>query len=115
MAAIVRAVIRGIGKWYADGTEAIEIHVPSDRADGLPYRVGDRVHVSLRIADGRYEAGLRSTARNPYVWICPDVISSDGKRTKLAHLVAAAGWKKNDRVLLKAYGTDITVQPTSFA
>ena len=110
MASLVSAAIRGLGNHYADGTERIEIHVPSDRALGLPYLHNIRVSVVLHIAGEPFDAGLRATAHNSYVWICPNVIAKDGKRKNLAHLVAAAGFKKNDPVHLFVDGRDIILK-----
>ena len=112
MASVVSAAIRGLGDKYVDGTERIEIHVPSDRAHGLPYSQDIRVPVVLHISGESYQAGLRATAKNSYVWICPDVVAKDGKRKKLAHVVANAGFKKNDRVFLIVDGRDIVLKAT---
>jgi hypothetical protein len=113
MTSVVNAAIRGLGDRYADGTERIEIHVPSDHARGLPYTCDIRVPVVLHVGGERYNAGLRATAQNTYVWICPNVIAKDGTRKKLAHIVADAGFKKNDRVFLVVDGRDIVLKGTT--
>ncbi len=110
MALVINAAIRGLGTIYIDGVERIEIHIPKNQADGLPYRIDDRVQVVLHIQDEFYDAGLRSTINNDYVWICPDVIGKDGKKKKLAHAIAAAGFKKNDHVLLVVNGKEIILK-----
>ena len=110
MAALVNAAIRGLGNHYADGTERIEIHVPSDRAQGLPYREDIRIPVVLHVGDEMFDAGLRATARNGYVWICPNLAAKDGRRKRLADIVATAGFKKNDHVFLLVAGNDIVLK-----
>ena len=110
MTSLVNAVIRGLGDHYADGTERIEIHVPSDHAHGLPYSKGMRVPVVLHVGGEPFDAGLRATANNAYVWICPNVVAKDGKTKKLAHIVASAGFKKNDRVGLAVDGRNIVLK-----
>lgn len=110
MAAIVNGTIRGTAKRYVDGTEAMEIWVPSDRAHGLPYTNGVRVPINLTIDAQQYSAGLRATVNNPYVWICPNVKTMDDKPAKLAHVLAAAGFNKNDKVFLVSNGNAIEVK-----
>lgn len=100
MTSTVRGTIRGIAKHYADGTEAMEIWIPKDRASGLPFSFGIRVSIDLKIDGKFYLAGLRATENNSYVWICPNVKTSEDKSTKLAHVLASAGFKKNDKVFL---------------
>jgi hypothetical protein len=113
MASVVNAVIRGLGTRYADGTEPIEIHISTDRAHGLPYSYDIRVPVALHIDGEPYHAGLRATMSNNYVWICPNVIAKDGTSKKLAHIVADAGFKKNDRIFLIVDGKDIVLKAAS--
>jgi len=110
VASLVNAAIRGLGNHYADGTERIEIHVPSDHAHGLPHSKGIRVPVVLHVGDEIFDAGLRSTAHNDYVWICPNLTAKDGCRKRLADIVAAAGFKKNDHVCLLVTGNDIVLK-----
>lgn len=110
MASLVNAAIRGLGNYYADGTERIEIHVPSDHAQDLPHSKGIRVPVVLHVGDETLDAGLRATAHNGYVWICPNLAAKDGRRKRLADIVAAAGFKKNDHVCLVVAGNDIVLK-----
>lgn len=114
MTSVVNAAIRGLGNRYGDGTERIEIHVPSDNAHGLPYSHDIRVPVVLHISGEPYHAGLRATKNNNYVWICPNVKANDGTRKKLADIIANAGFKKNDRVFLVVDGMDIVLQAASY-
>ena len=110
MASFVNAVIRGLGKPYADGTEPIEIHVLPNNAHGLPFSYGTRVPVTLTVNSETYHAGLRATVVNKYVWICPDVKTKNGTTKKLAHIVDDARFKKNERVILEVNGTDIVLK-----
>lgn len=56
MATLVDAAIRGLGDRYADGTERIEIHVPSDHDHGLPYCKGIRVPIVLHVGGEPFDA-----------------------------------------------------------
>lgn len=113
MVAVVNGTIRGIAKRYVDGTEVMEIWVPSDRARGLPYTNGIRIRINLTINGQQYEAGMRATANNSYVWICPNVKTMNDKPKKLAHVLASAGFKKNDKVFLVTDGNTIEVKAAS--
>lgn len=113
MRSVVRGTVHGLGKRYADGTEPMEIWVPSDRASGLPFTNGVRVPINLIIDGLHYRAGMRATVKNDYVWICPDVKTKDGVREKLAHVLSAAGFTKNTKVFLVTEGSNITVQAAS--
>jgi hypothetical protein len=106
----VNAVIRGLGKPYSDGTEPIEIHVPTKHANGLPYSYDTRVPVVLYINGKSYHAGLRVTKDSGYVWICPDAKAEDGTQIRLSNIVAEAGFKKNDRVSLQVDGKNIRIE-----
>jgi len=109
MVAVIDGVVRDLSKDYADGTPNFEIHVPMDRADGLPYQIGERVKVSVNIGGVEYQAGLRATTENKYAWVCPDLYASDGQRLKLGRLLIDAGYKANDQVHLLADGTLLTI------
>ena len=110
MTTVVNAVIRGLGKRYADGTEPIEIHVSTNRANGLPYCYGTRVSITLYVNGVPYHAGLRATIDNNYVWICPNTTAMDGTPNKLAHIIADAGFKKNELISLLVDGADIRIE-----
>ena len=101
--------IRGRGLYYSDGLEALEIWIPVARAEALPFRQGQRVPIVLHLPHQRYEAGLRSTSRNPYVWICPDLRTPEGAKVSLSRALESCGLQKNQRVHLTTEGDEITV------
>lgn len=113
MTSEVKGTIRGLGDLYPDGTERMEIHLPSDRTNGLPYSDGNRVPLELQINGDHYRAGLRATVSNPYIWISPDLKTKDGVSEKLAHVLTKAGFKKNDKIFLVIDGKNIVVMPAS--
>ena len=86
--------------------------MPSDRANGLPHSYGIRVPIPivLHIGGEPFDAGLRATTHNNYVWICPDMVAKDGTKKRLADIAAKAGFKKNDRVYLAVDGRDVVLK-----
>jgi hypothetical protein len=109
MSTVVNGTIWDHGAPYADGSPQLEIHVPIERADGLSFQFGRRVSMKLRVGQSEYEAGLRSTRKNRYVWICPDVKSLRGDKQTLGRVLTDAGFGANDAVRLECKGTAITV------
>ena len=110
MAAKVHGTVRRVN-WYADGTPALEIHVPRNRAEGLPFHEGHRVQITLRFAGIEYDAGLRATERNDYVWVSPDLRSVNGTRTTLGRVVLTEGaLRANDRLILVVEGHLVSVE-----
>jgi 5-methylcytosine-specific restriction enzyme A len=91
--------IRDVSK-KQDRTERMEIHIPRKYAAVVKSIDGERVPIDLRIDGERYEAGLRATERNRYIWISHDLKASDGASEKLTNVLENAGFKKNDPVIL---------------
>jgi hypothetical protein len=108
--ACVAGIVRDLGNTYADGSPRFEIHVPVNRAEGLPFQTGHRVDIQLKVANVKYEAGLRATVENKYVWVCPDLIGTGGEKTRLYDVLAAAGFQANDPVNLLIDGLSLIVQ-----
>jgi hypothetical protein len=108
--ALVDATVRALGDSYADGTPQLEINLPIDRAAPLPFKKGERVPISLRIAGKEYRAGLRATRRHKKVWVSPDVYASGGERLTLGRLLTDAGFRANDPVRLVVNGSAVEVQ-----
>lgn len=111
----IPAVIRGIGGIYKTGLakdlELLEIHVQNSDGEGLPHEVGERVPVTLLIGSSSYLAGVRATSKNPYLWICPDLLNEDGTDLKLAYILESEGFQKNQRINLEVIGDNIRVLP----
>jgi hypothetical protein len=97
----ISAIVRGLGKNYADGIEMLSVDVRKEEAAGLPFADGRRTQINLSVGKERYTAGLRTTSRMPTVWISPNLIDSRGKMTTLAKVLAANGIVKNDSVTLE--------------
>ena len=93
--------IEGLGWSYVrTGLEGLEIWIEPSLAVGLPYHHHLRVPIDLTIGSQRYQAGIRSTPRNPYIWVCPDLLNSSGRKVSLAQVLAANGFYKNQPVVL---------------
>ena len=94
--------VTGLSQYYRkDDLERLEIWVDKKVAGPLPCENNLRIPVQLIIGDQVYTAGLRSTPRNSYVWICPDLEDSRGKKARLAEVLGANGFEKNQKVLLE--------------
>ena len=109
MSFVVPAIIRGLGQTYSDGVERMEIHIAIGFADHLPHEFGHRVPITMSIGGTQYLAGIRATINNPYIWICPDIKSEQGKPKKLAHVLSDAGFNKNDHVSLTVSGNSVSL------
>lgn len=109
----VKGTIHGLGNLYKDGTERMEIWVLPNSANDLPYSYGKRIPIDLQINGEHYNAGLRATMNNAYIWISPDVKTKDGVSEKLAYVLIKAGFKKNDKVFLGTDGNNIVLRATS--
>ena len=99
--------VRGLSSHYANGVERMEIHVMKKAAHALPYK-NTRIRITLVIRDELYTGGLRSTERNKYVWICPDLILG-GVKKRLADVLNKAKFRKNCPVQLIVRGDHIHV------
>ena len=104
MSSRVEAKILGLGKFYKDGLEALEIWIPKKKANALPYVENQGVSIDLYINNKCYETLLRSTERMKYVWISPKLFNQDEERCKLANVLQEEGFNKNQNVYLKVEG-----------
>jgi hypothetical protein len=91
----------------------MEIHVPKESSNGLPLTIGKRVEIRLVVGGALYFAGLRSTLKNSYVWICPDLLDSDQVKVPLARVLRSNNIAKNQRVKLEISGRTINLSPAS--
>lgn len=108
-AATATGVVRGLDTYYADGQERFEIHIGKAESLRLPAQDGQRVPITLVITGRHYRAGIRSTSRCKYVWICPDLIDAAGRATKLSYVLLDAGLVKNERVELAVLADVVTL------
>jgi hypothetical protein len=92
--------VRGSSKYCADGSESLKIEIPKKQGIDFPYQDGDRVPVNLTIANKTYLAGVRSTKRNKYIWICPDLFDKGKNKTTLAKALNDNGIVRNETVSL---------------
>lgn len=109
MAPSVEGKIRDTGHSYPDGLKSLEIHVAKNKAVGVPYVLDQPTPVRLQILDVIYDAELRATSGNGYVWISPTLKSSSGKRTTLSAVLDQGGFLANEKVSLQVDGTRIVV------
>jgi hypothetical protein len=102
--------IRGLSQFYADGLERMEIWIDKKHASLLPHRDNQRISIILMIGEKSYNAGIRSTPTNEYVWICPDLKDDfGGKMGSLARALTNSGFQKNQRVSLDIEGNTIKI------
>jgi hypothetical protein len=90
--------IRGLAQYYADGVERMEIWIDKNLASSLPHRDNQRISIVLKIGETIFNAGIRSTPANAYVWICPDLRNEFGKKISLALALINNGFQKNQLV-----------------
>lgn len=110
----VVGTVRGTGRKYnPSGLEALEIWVKRDQADGLPFILDKPVTVTVRIAGKLFKTNLRSTTKNSYVWLSPEIFAADGTATNLAQVLRSAGFEKKDKVELTVRGVEIEVRRSS--
>jgi len=80
MVAQIHGAARGTGGEYVDDKrEHLEIWVDKQDAEGLPYQYHTRVSINLFVGSSKYQAGLRSKPKTPYVWICSDLQDARGQ------------------------------------
>lgn len=106
---LIIGVVRCLGEPYSDGTPRLELHVPIERANGLPFQFNVPVPIQLKIGQVEYRAELRSTTENKYIWVSSKIYSSSGDRQKLGRALTDAEFRANDRVQLMVDGIRITV------
>lgn len=107
---VIDGHVRDLGRPYKSGAPRLEIHVPKKHAEGLPYKLGERVQTALCVGEVEYFAGLRATHDNDYVWVCPDMLDAVGARRKLGPTLVEAGFVPNEPVRLRISTTGITVE-----
>ena len=105
------AYVRGLGLFYADGTERMEIWISKKEASTIHHAYGSRVPIKLRIGNKTFDAGIRSTSKNEYVWICPDLRDELGKKVRLSEALTNCGFHKNQKIILKIEGKFFDVHP----
>jgi len=81
--------------------ERWEIWIGKKKAGLLPFREHIRVQVKLKIGNDSYDAGLRSKPNVYYVWICPDLIDTRGKKISLLEALKKAGFDRKEEVELQ--------------
>jgi hypothetical protein len=103
--------IRGLSQHYADGLERMEIWVDKNLSSSLPHRDNQRISIMLEIGKTIYNAGIRSTPANVYVWICPDLKNEFGRRVSLASVLTNNGFQKNQVVELYIEDNTVKIRP----
>jgi len=89
--------------------ERWEIWIAKKKADLLPFRDHMRVQIKLKIGNDFYDAGLRSKPNVYYVWICPDLMDSWGRKISLVDALKKAGFARKEEVELQVNGHVVTV------
>ena len=88
----IRGTVIGTGRSYPDGVEKTQVWLPKEVAAALRYQEGGRVVVTLMIGRDGYSAHLRAPAADPeHLYIGPDLYDYQGKRRRLADVLAGFG------------------------
>lgn len=93
---------------YKDGVQSVEINFSKQYIDDLPIRRNARAHLSLTAKGKTYDAGIRHTDRNKYIWISPNCFFEDEK-VRLADLIFDLGFECNDLITLDFQGDAATI------
>jgi hypothetical protein len=109
--AMLEGHIRGLSQHYVDGLERMEIWVNKQNAAPLPFQDGIRIPIRLKIGTTYYDAGLRATSRNTYVWICPDLKDSHGEKISLAMALINSGFEINQRINIVVKDNVVPISP----
>jgi hypothetical protein len=104
----VSGKVRGVSLRYADGRERMYIAIDKREAGPVPHQDHARIEVDLVIGTHTYRAGIRTTPKDPYVWIGADL---DQRTIRLVDVLEDAGFSKNQPVLLRVEGNRIHVLP----
>ena len=102
---VYKGFVRGLGNFYANGDERVEIHIPKTKATSFPHENGNRIGVELKFNTGMYLGGVRATTKNSYIWICPDLIELEGKKVNLSSVIKENGFIKNEKISLNIVST----------
>lgn len=100
MIAQVQAKVRGQGQYYSDGREILFVEVKKSECATIEAANGVRRPIRLRIGRDLYQAGIRTTARMPTVWLCSNLVDDHGEKVSLAEALTDAGFFKNQPIIL---------------
>ena len=101
---MIEGKIRGLGSLYSNGLEILEIHFKKDLSDKLPNRDSNRIKINLIVGNQSYEAGIRSTHKNRYIWICPDLKYDNDAGISLSKVLMDNGICKNQTITIEVKG-----------
>lgn len=96
---MIKAKVRR-SNYYSDGSDYLEIHINKKAIENIPFVDGERVEVPLMANNERCIAGIRMTANNNYVWICPDV-KINSVKSRLSDFLSHINAIKNSDVILE--------------
>jgi hypothetical protein len=105
---MVQGRIKGLGKFYSNGLEQLEITIDKRNAKGLPFVEGQDVLIELGIAERVLEGKLKATKNHSDAWISQSV-TENGKRTTLADIFRELGLSKNQKVSLALTGNRVDI------
>lgn len=111
---MVEGHIRGLSQYYSNGLERMEIRIDKKHASSLPCQNNQRIPITLMIGEKNFVTGLRSTPDNDYVWICPDLKDTLGRKScSLAQALLSNDFQKNQKVKLVFDGNIARIEPIS--
>ena len=101
------AKVRGLSTLYANGDERIEFHITKEKNKTFPHEYNKRLDVLLIFENDIYKAGIRSTEKCEYIWICPDLKDQNDKSIKLSDIIKKYGLNKNQTIFLDFVSKDV--------
>lgn len=113
MASEAKGTIRNLGNFYEDDTERMEIVVPSNSANGLPYSDSNSVPIILQINGEIYHAYLLAKNKRGNICISPKMETKNRVSVRLADVLTNAGFKNKDKVHLEINDHNIVLKAAS--
>lgn len=98
----VDANVRGTGRQYADGVEAVTIDISKSFDDAPDCPNGVPKPIRLIIDGIEYRASLRTTAKMPVIYVTRWLTTSAGEKRRLAEVLGECGIVKNQSVVLQS-------------
>jgi hypothetical protein len=99
----IKCYVEPLSQKYADGLERVELYVCSEFTGSvMSPEEGQRMPITLRTPQGRYQGGLRNHQGCGWPYICPDLVSEkSGRKVSLARILKDNGISPGDTISVR--------------